>query len=126
MRAGPLPIKIRHMSRLIVFLLLALCLAQTDGGRFLDDGQELSRDTGFILSAPGHAGATTCGVEPLHRTSPEFLEQGHVLALSPDRLAADFVRAAAFLSGATASRPALHCAHRSIATRAPPFFPVAS
>lgn len=121
-----MPIKNRHMPRLIVFLLLALCLAQVDGGRFLDDGQELSRDSGFLLSAPGHAEATTCGVEPLHRTSPEFLEQGHVLALSPDRLAADFVRAAAFLSGAPSNRLALHSAHGSIPARAPPFSPVAS
>jgi hypothetical protein len=110
---------IRHISRPTVFLLLALCLLPA-GGHPVADGQELNHDSFFLYSAPWHAGATACTVEPSQRTSHEFLEREHVVALSLGKFTVEFVRAAAFLSKEPVRRLAPRVACRSIPPRAPP------
>lgn len=113
--------KTRNISRLIVFLLLALWLMPMDGGGFVDDRRELGHGSSFLYSTPGCAGAEAGLVETPQRTRVSVLEQKHVAALSPGKFSVEFVRAAAFLSKEPAKGSIPHCARRSIPTRAPPF-----
>lgn len=110
-----------HSTRLIAFLLLALCIVPASNKRLLGGTRELSSKSVSLYVTPQVAGAASYIVESPQLKVSEFTEQQHSFVINFGTLVIEFVRATSFLSNDFLKGFLSRHAYESIPARAPPF-----